>query len=146
MANADNASPDRAPHVLVCVAGGKDDLRLMRHGELLARRLSAPLTVLYVLCDATGPRPAEALSGIRCFAEAMGAPVVEEPAYSVIDGIAEHAALRAVTHLVISEAERTPWYAVWRGSFLNDLLVRLPAGVDVFVLGESDLRRNVRSN
>lgn len=129
----------RPAHVLVCVSGGADDLRLMRHGGLLARRLRARLTVLYVLCPALGPRPVEALLAVRTFAAALNASVVEAPAYTVVDGISDYVAARQITQVVLSEPKRTPWFAAWRESLPAALTRRLPPAVDVYVLGDHDL-------
>jgi len=125
-------------HVLVCVAGGQDDLRLIRHGALLGERLRARLTVLYVLATASGPRPVEVLHADREFARSVLAPLVEVPAASVLDGIAVYASERDVTHIVLSDARRTPWYAAWQGSLVDDLAGRLE-GVEIYVLGGTSL-------
>jgi K+-sensing histidine kinase KdpD len=128
-----------AQHVLICVTGTEDDLRLMRHGALLAKRLRARLTVLYVLMQGES-RPTDLLAGERFFARSLGAPLVELPACSLIDGITDFAAARGVTQVVISSFERAPWYAAWRGPDIAELAQRLGA-VDLYVLGAVHLDR-----
>jgi two-component system sensor histidine kinase KdpD len=124
----------REAHVLVCVAGAEDDLRLIRHGALLAERVHARLSVLYVLSPSSGRRPSNTLQADRLFARSVGAPLVEMPAGSVVDGIAGYAVERGATHLVLSEEQRTPWYASRHGSLVDSLVARL-AGIEIYVLG-----------
>ena len=127
-----------APHVLVCVSGSQDDLRLMRHGALLAGSLHARLTILYVLTPAGRPRPADVLGADRIFARSLGVALVEAPACSLLDGIAQYCAERAVTQIVLSEERRTPWYAVWHGSVVDGLVERL-TNTEIYVLGDANL-------
>jgi two-component system, OmpR family, sensor histidine kinase KdpD len=125
-------------HVLVCISGARDDLRLIRHGALLAERLHGRLTVLFVFSPAGRQRPGEALQGARLFARSVGAPLVELPAASLVDGIAGYTADRRASHIVLSEEQRTPWYAVWHGSLVEHLAERL-TNVEIYVLGEASL-------
>jgi two-component system, OmpR family, sensor histidine kinase KdpD len=135
-AATDAGAPRRPLHVLVCISGATSDLRLMRQGWLLAGRLHARITVLYVLSAAGEARPVEALTGVRLFAESLGAPLVELPAFSVVDGIIEYATRRDVTQLVLSEPHGTGRSVFGRGSLLDALLQRLE-GIDVYVLADS---------
>jgi two-component system, OmpR family, sensor histidine kinase KdpD len=129
-------APPRPSHVLVCISGATSDLRLMRQGWLLAGRLHARTTVLYVLSAAGEARPVEALTGVRLFAESLSASLVELPAFSVVDGIVEYVAKRNVTHLVLSESHGARRSIFGRGSLLDELLQRLE-GIDVYVLADS---------
>jgi two-component system sensor histidine kinase KdpD len=131
---------DAMPHVLVCISGSQDDLRLMQQGALLARRLAGRLTALYVLSPPARPRPSEVLRADRVFARSLGVALVETPAASVVDGITEYALERGVTQIVLSEAVHTPWYTARHGSLVDDLARRL-ADVEIFVLGSTRLGR-----
>jgi len=141
------AQPEREPapaaggaeyHVLVCVSGGQDDLRLIRHGALLGERLRARITVLYVLAPSSGSRPVQVLQADRVFARSVSAPLVEVPAMSVADGIAGYAGERGVTHIVLSDERRTPWYAAWQGSLVDEV-ADLLEDVEIYVLGDASL-------
>jgi two-component system sensor histidine kinase KdpD len=127
-----------AQHVLVCISGSQDDLRLIRHGAMLAQRLNARVTVLYVLSPPNRPRPVETLQADRLFARSVGASLVEVPAVSVAGGICEFAVERDVSQIVLSDERRTPWYATRHGSLLDEIAGRL-SGVEVYVLGDASL-------
>jgi len=135
-----SASPDTrrwdsaTPHVLVCIAGSQDDLRLIRHGSLLAQHLRGRLTVLFVLSPLSASRPADTLEADWVFAYSVGAPFVEVAAASVADGITEYALNQDVTHIAVSEEGRTPW----DGSLVDDLADRLE-DVEIYVLDGSYL-------
>jgi two-component system sensor histidine kinase KdpD len=122
----------RRAHVLVCVAGGEDDLLLMRQAWSWAGRLGAALTVLHVLPDAASGRHEEAIAADRTFAAALGAPLVELPAFSVLDGIAEFAAERGATQLVLSEPRAGQHRPSLRPPLSQALAARLP-GIEVLI-------------
>ncbi len=128
----------RPDHVLVCVSGAHDDLRLIWHGAQFAQRLHATLTVLYVCSPPAAERPRETLSADRQFARSVGAALVELPAISVAAGIGEYAKERGVTHVVLSDERRTPWYVAWHGSLVK-ALAGLLSDVEIFVLGDTAL-------
>ncbi len=131
------AAPSRPAHVLVCVAGAEDDLLLMRQAWSWAGRLGAALTVLHVLPGGAGGCREEAIAADRMFAAAIGAPLVELPAYSVLEGIAEFAAGRAVTHIVLSE--RSARWPAARQPLSRALAERLP-GMEILIYGRPPSR------
>src|SRR5438105_3832832 len=88
-AEADLAVPARLQHVLVCVTAADGDPLLVRSGRTLAERLGGRLSVLYAFVPGDAPRPRGTLAAIRALARACGAPLIEVPAYSAADGIAE---------------------------------------------------------
>ncbi|HZQ37978.1 MAG TPA: hypothetical protein VFD32_18765 [Dehalococcoidia bacterium] len=118
-------APAHRAHVLVCVAGGRDDLLLMRQGWSWASRLGAALTVLHVLQTESAGHHDEMIAADRAFAAALGAPLIELPAYSVPDGIAEFAAERAVSHIVLSEPPGAQRWPVSRPPLSQALAMRL---------------------
>lgn len=125
------AAPSRQAHVLVCIAGGRDDLLLMRQAWSWAGRLGAALTVLHIL-PAARPRPhEELLAADRTFAAALGAPLVELPAFSVLEGIAAFAAERAVTHIVLSEPATVRWLSSRRP--LSQALAGRLSGMEILI-------------
>ncbi len=95
----------RASHVLVCVAAEQGDCDLIRQGRVLAGLVDGRLTVLYAFRVGAERRQRDALRADRSCAHAVGAQLVELPAYSAADGIAEYARARAVTHIVLREAQ-----------------------------------------
>ncbi len=125
-------------HVLVCVAGGSDDLLLMRQAWSWAARLGAARTVLHVLGSVAGQHD-EMIAADRTFAAALGAPLIELPAYSVLDGIAEFAAERAITHVVLSEPPAAQRWPVSRPTLSEALADRL-CDIEILVFNRPPAR------
>jgi K+-sensing histidine kinase KdpD len=92
------------PHVLVCINGTQLDSELMRQGRVLADLLSGRLTVLYAFRPGGDGRQHALLVQERAYARSLDAQLVELPAFSEEDGIAEYARARGVTHVVLSDA------------------------------------------
>jgi K+-sensing histidine kinase KdpD len=126
------AAPSRPAHVIACVAGGDVDLLLMRQAWSWASRLGAMLTVLHVLpADGRGHH-GEMIAADRALAAALGAPLIELPAYSVLDGIAEFAAERGVTHIVLNEPAAAQRWPVSRPPLSQALAARLQ-GIEILI-------------
>ncbi len=92
-----------SPHVLVSISGTEPDRELIRHGRVLADLLNARLTVLYAFRLGACDRRRDTLRDDRVYAHSLGAQLVELPAFSESDGVAEYARARAVTHIVLDE-------------------------------------------
>jgi K+-sensing histidine kinase KdpD len=125
------ALPAGAPYVLAWIDGDSADLAVIERGRSLAAALGGRLTVLYVFSP--GHRASNTTLGrARSLALASGAPLVEVPAYTALDGLVEFAAQRGATHLVLSCPERV----LREGSFVEALADRLDR-VDLYVLPRS---------
>jgi K+-sensing histidine kinase KdpD len=103
-ADSNPTTPDgRAPHVLVCVKGQPFDLRLMQRAQSLAQWLAARLTVVYAFRLGAARNLRVAIDRDRNYARSIGASLVELPAYSPEQAIAEYGHARGVTHVVLAE-------------------------------------------
>jgi K+-sensing histidine kinase KdpD len=111
------------------VNGHETDLELMRQAQSLAQWLTARLTVVYAfrLGAARGIR--KAIDRDRRYARSVGASLVELPAFSPKEAIAEFGCSRGVTHVVLDDHRQL------RGAnsdtLAGALLDRL-AGLDIY--------------
>jgi K+-sensing histidine kinase KdpD len=116
-------------HVLICLSGDSIDAELMRQGRVLAGWLGARLTALYAFRLGESPASRPALARDRQYARSIGTPLVELPAYSPVEAIAEFARTRSVTHIVLVEDRP----AGRLHSLVSVLLERL-TGLDLYVV------------
>lgn len=124
----------RAPHVVAWVTGEPEDLTVIARGRALADAVQGRLTILYAFSPG-GRAPAVGLANLRSQARASGAPFIEVPAYTAIDGLVEFTMQRGTTQIVLS----CPPHVLRRGSLVEELVERLD-GVDLYVLPRSPLR------
>jgi two-component system sensor histidine kinase KdpD len=120
-------------HVLACAAGQAADLEVIRRGRALADRLGARITVLHAFALGEDQQRRRWLVQDRALARTLGAPLVEIPAYSALDGIVEYAQTRQVTHVVLGGGSESSWYTA-RPSDLAERLCSRFGALNVYVV------------
>jgi len=126
--------------LLVAVGPYEDAERLVRAGKRMATALHAPWIVVYVetphllrLPEAERNRRIALLR----LAESLGAEAVTLGGSSAGEEIANYAATRNVTRIVIGRPRRALWRRLFRPSTYGELLARTQ-GIDLHVVGGAD--------
>lgn len=126
--------------ILVAVGPFEEAARLVRAGKRLASALHAPWIVVYVETPSLLRLP-EAERNRRIallrLAESLGAEAVTLGGSSAGEEIANYAATRNVTRIVIGRPRRALWRRVLRPSTYGELLARTQ-GIDLHVVGGAD--------
>jgi len=126
--------------ILVAVGPYEDAERLVRAGKRMATALHAPWIVVYVETPRLLRLP-EAERNRRIallrLAESLGAEAVTLGGSSAGEEIANYAATRNVTRIVIGRPRRALWRRVFRPSTYGELLERTQ-GIDLHVIGGAD--------
>ncbi len=115
--------------LLVCVNEEPRTLGLVRYAKLLADRLHAPWTALYVesrrtaqLDDAQRDRIADALR----LAQSLGGEAVTVPGGSrhIADDLVGYAKSNNITQIIIGKSVRSRWFELVNGSVVRELLAQ----------------------
>ena len=113
--------------LLVCVNEDPRSLGLIRYARLLADRLHAPWTALYVesrrtaqLDDAQRDRIADALR----LAQSLGAEAVTVPGggQHTAQDVIDYAKSNNITQIIIGKSARSRWFELINGSVVRELL------------------------
>jgi len=113
--------------LLVCVNEDPRSLGLIRYARLLADRLHAPWTALYVesrrtaqLDDAQRDRIADALR----LAQSLGAEAVTVPGggQHTAQDVIDYAKANNITQIIIGKSARSRWFELINGSVVRELL------------------------
>jgi K+-sensing histidine kinase KdpD len=134
------SGPQGRAHVLACVAGQAADLEVIRRGRALADRLGARITVLHAFALGEEQQQRRWLIQDRALAATLGAPLVEIPAYSALDGIVEYAQTRQVTHVVLGGGIESSWYTARRDDLAERLWSRLGV-LNMYVVRDTEEQR-----
>jgi NitT/TauT family transport system ATP-binding protein len=119
--------------VVVAVRGGDGVEPLIRRGARLARRTSAPCTVLAVVSTRDGATVDAALTTARAVAEQVGAAVVVREGDDVAHTVQEVVRELGADHLVIGASRPAGGFLGGRATLVDKLVEALP-DVDVHVL------------
>ncbi|MEO8757521.1 MAG: sensor histidine kinase KdpD [Devosia sp.] len=113
--------------LLVCINEDHRALGLVRYARLLADRLHAPWTALYVesrrtaqLDDAQRDRIADTLR----LAQSLGAEAITVPGGGrhIADDVIGYAKSNNITQIIIGKSARSRWFELINGSVVNELL------------------------
>jgi K+-sensing histidine kinase KdpD len=118
-------------NVLACVKGESIDIELMGRAQSLTQWLGGRLTVVYAFRLGTARSVRSAIDRDRRYARSIGASLVELPAYSPEDAIAEFGRTRGITHAVLSEDRTT--HGTGSDSLTLALVERI-SGIDVYCI------------
>jgi two-component system sensor histidine kinase KdpD len=126
--------------ILVAIGPYEDAERLVRAGKRMASALHAPWIAVYVETpDLLRLPEAERNRRIALLrlAESLGAETVTLGGSSAGEEIANYAATRNVTRILIGRPRRALWRRIFRPSTYGELLAKTK-GIDVLVVGGAD--------
>ena len=121
--------------VLVCIDHRALSQTLLRRASLMGRRLKAPILAAYVhRLDLSDGERATLDENLR-LARELSIEVHELDGEDMPDTIAHFARAHRVTQVIVGHSQRSRWYELIHGSFVQGLLRRLP-NLDVHVVAQ----------
>jgi two-component system sensor histidine kinase KdpD len=125
--------------VLVGVNEAPNCAAVVRYVRVLADRLHAPWTAIYIETSRThrlGDAARDRISDCQRLAQRLGGDAVTVPAADVTQGLIDYARDNNFTHVVIAKSHRSRWSELWRGSNTHRL-IRRAGDIHVHVIAEA---------
>jgi two-component system, OmpR family, sensor histidine kinase KdpD len=121
--------------VLVCIDHRPSSQTLLRRAAQMGRRLKCPALAVYVQRARLSGADRRALAANLLLAKELDIDVQELSGEHAPESIARFATEQRVTQLIVGHSKRSRWHELLHGSFVQDLLRRLP-DVDVRIVGD----------
>jgi two-component system, OmpR family, sensor histidine kinase KdpD len=123
--------------LLVCIDHRPLSQTLIRRASLMGRRLKAPILAAYGRQHDLSEHDRAALAENLRLATELSIEVHELEGDDLAETIANFAVANRITQIIVGHSQRSRWYELLHGSFVQGLLRRLP-NLDVHVVAQPE--------